>query len=98
MKTATNNDLAGIYEILDNMNQVIVEIKNELNHHIRKNNTDATSKHVSENTQADSLRGRRVTCGYCYSESIVYHFKWTSMKCQNPNCNQIVDKGDWLIS
>jgi len=104
MKTTTSNDLSELYEILKNIhqqiatqNKEIAEIKKELDHHIRKTNSEVVGSHVTERSQADPLNGRSITCPHCHAPSVVYHFEWNSIKCQNPDCGDYIDKYDWLI-
>ena len=106
MKTTTSNDLSELYEILKNIhqqiatqNKEIAEIKKELDHHIRKTNKESEliGAHVTETTQVNPLLGRTINCPHCAHPNIVYSFAWSTIKCQNKECQDLIDKYDWLI-
>ena len=106
MKTTTSNDLSELYEILKNIhqqiatqNKEIAEIKKELDHHIRKTNkeSEVIGAHVTETTQVTPLLGRTIYCPHCAHPNIVYSFAWSTIKCQNKECQDLIDKYDWLI-
>ena len=106
MKTSASNDISELYEILKNihqqnaaMNKEIAEMKKELDHHIRKTNkeSEVIGSHVTETTQVNPLLGRTIYCPHCAHPNIVYSFAWSTIKCQNKECQDLIDKYDWLI-
>lgn len=104
MKTSASNDLSELYEILKNMhqqiadmNKEITEIKKELDHHVLKSDSEIVGRHVTETTQVNPLLGRTIYCPHCAHPNIVYSFAWSTIKCQNKECQDLIDKYDWLI-
>ena len=77
----------------------ISEMKKELDHHIRKTNkeSEVIGAHVTETTQVNPLLGRTIYCPHCAHPNIVYSFAWSTIKCQNKECQDLIDKYDWLI-
>ena len=51
-------------------------------------------KNVNRYTRAGK-NGKFVTCPHCHADTLVYHFSWVKMSCNN--CMASVDKDDWLV-
>jgi len=51
-------------------------------------------KKVTKNTRA-GREGKQIQCPHCGDIHTVYHFSWSSLRCDN--CGDMVKKYDWLI-